>query len=98
MAVLKTKPNHYIRHTPLKIISDGTPRNTRVETEDGTVIDGVTAISINMAVDSITEVTFTLKNVPINIVAKEYLLEKEKDVSYEEPTISKNKLVNGTWR
>jgi hypothetical protein len=68
--------------TRVRIISDGTPRNTRVETEDGTLIKGVQAIGWRLEVGGMAVATIDVLAVAVDVVG---LVEDDGSVP-EDPT------------
>jgi hypothetical protein len=51
----------------LKIDSDGTPNGTKVMTEDGTVLSGVTFVQWSLAVGHKATATIVVREVPVQL-------------------------------
>lgn len=54
--------------TRLRVVSDGTPRNTRVETEDGTLVKGVQAVQWNLELNGHAKIKIEVLGVAANVV------------------------------
>lgn len=55
----------------IRIISDGTPRNTRVETEDGQLLKGVQKIRWELDIDGLARAQILFVGVPVNVEGEE---------------------------
>lgn len=70
--------------TRVRIISDGTPRGTRVETEDGTLIKGVQSVRWHLEIDGLARASIDVLAVALDVVG---LVEADDDGSIpEDPT------------
>jgi hypothetical protein len=58
------------RQTRLRITSDGTPRGTRVLTEDGTLVRGVQLVSWHLAVGEMARCTIEVRAVAADLVGE----------------------------
>jgi hypothetical protein len=73
-----------VSETRVRITSDGTPRGTRVETEDGTLIKGVQSVRWHLDLDGMARASIDVLAVAVDVVG---LVETEEGGSMpEDPT------------
>lgn len=67
----------------LRIVSDGGPKGTRVEDEDGNIIQGVKNIKIRQHVGGVVEAQLTIVNVGVDVM----VARRRTTVLLEQPNI-----------